>query len=61
MIFWNATRKEKDKKDIEQLNRLIEYSILQQLIYIVKYAQLSLTHGSKEFFISITGNCLGGQ
>lgn len=30
--------KEKDKKDIEQLNRLIEYSILQQLIYREKYA-----------------------
>ena len=30
--------KKKDKKDIEQLNRLIEYSILQQLIYREKYA-----------------------
>ena len=29
--------KKKDKKDIEQLNRLIEYSILQQLIYREKY------------------------
>lgn len=30
--------KEKTKEDVEQLNRLIEYSILQQLIYREKYA-----------------------
>lgn len=30
--------KDRKKKDVEQLNRLIEYSILQQLIYREKYA-----------------------
>lgn len=32
------SEKEKTKEDVEQLNRLIEYSILQQLIYREKYA-----------------------
>lgn len=33
--------KKKTKEDVEQLNRLIEYSILQQLIYREKYATVS--------------------